>query len=72
MDRLRNWLRGKKSYLAAAIGAAGALLAWADGQIDLMGLLAALWAAASTCFIRAGIAKAAANGAGQPPAERDS
>jgi len=30
--------------------------AWADGQIDGVALLAAVWAAAQACFIRAGIA----------------
>ena len=29
---------------------------FADGQIDGVALLAAVWAAAQTCFIRAGIA----------------
>ena len=29
---------------------------WADGQIDGVALLAAVWAAAQACFIRAGIA----------------
>jgi hypothetical protein len=30
--------------------------AWADGQIGGVALLAAVWAAAQACFIRAGIA----------------
>ena len=34
----------------------GAVVAWADGQISGVGLLAAVWAAAQACFIRAGIA----------------
>jgi len=29
--------------------------AWADGQIDGVALLAAVWAAAQACFIRAGM-----------------
>jgi hypothetical protein len=62
MDKLtavREWLAGKKTYLTAAIGVIGALIAFGDHQIDLMGLLAAIWAAAQTCFIRAGVAKQA-------------
>jgi hypothetical protein len=31
-------------------------VAWTDGQIDGVALLAVAWAAAQTCFIRAGIA----------------
>lgn len=33
-----------------------AVAAWADGQIDNVSLLAAVWAAAQACFIRAGVA----------------
>ena len=56
MNKAREFLRGKKAYLTAAIGLLGAVIAWTDGQIGTMGLLAAAWAAAQACFIRAGIA----------------
>ena len=56
METIRNWLRGKKTYLTAAIGLLGAVVAWADGDINTTALLAAVWAAAQACFIRAGIA----------------
>ncbi len=56
MNKLREFLKGKKAYITAIIGLAGAVLAWADGQIDGVALLAAVWAAAQACFIRAGIA----------------
>jgi len=56
MNNVREFLRGKKAYATAAIGVLGAVVAWADDQIGTMGLLAAVWAAAQTCFIRAGIA----------------
>jgi hypothetical protein len=56
MKTIRDFLKGKKTYITAAIGLLGAVAAWADGQIELPGLLAALWAAAAACFIRAGIA----------------
>ena len=55
MSKVREFLKGKKAYITAVIGLAGAVLAWADGQIDGVALLAALWAAAQACFIRAGI-----------------
>lgn len=56
MNKLRDFLKGKKAYITAAIGLLGAVIAWSDGQIDGVALLAALWAASQACFIRAGIA----------------
>jgi hypothetical protein len=53
---IRDFLKGKKAYITAVVGLLGAIVAWADGQINGVGLLAAIWAAAQTCFIRAGIA----------------
>jgi len=57
---IREFLKGKKAYITAALGALGAVAAWADGQIDNMSLLAALAAAAYGIFIRAGMDHAAA------------
>jgi hypothetical protein len=56
VNRIREWLKGKKTYVTAAIGLLGAVVAWADGDINGVALLAALWAAAQSCFIRAGVA----------------
>jgi hypothetical protein len=56
MTKIRDFLKGKKTYITAAIGLIGAIVAWSDGQIDMAGLIAAAWAAAQTCFIRAGVA----------------
>jgi len=56
MNRVRDWLKGKKTYIMAAIGLLGAVVAWADGSINGTALLAAVWAAAQSCFIRAGVA----------------
>jgi len=56
MNKIREWLRGKKSYIVAVIGFLGAVVAWTEGSISGTGLLAALWAAAQTCFLRAGLA----------------
>lgn len=55
MNAIRDFLKGKKTYLTAAIGIIGAVIAWADGDITAIGLATSLWAAASTCFIRAAI-----------------
>ena len=57
MSRIREWLKGKKTYLLAAVGILGAVMAWSDGQIDLVALLGSIWAAGQTMFIRAGVAK---------------
>jgi len=55
VNKIREFLRGRKSYLVAAAGLLGAVIAWTDGQITGTGLLTAVWAAAQACFIRAGI-----------------
>jgi hypothetical protein len=60
VTKIREWLKGKKTYTTAAIGALTAVAAWADGQIGGAGLVAALWAATQTCFLRAGVANEAA------------
>ncbi len=59
MNKVREFLKGKKTYITAAIGLLCALAAFGDGQIDAMALAAAAWAAVQTCFIRAGVANAA-------------
>jgi hypothetical protein len=64
VNRVREFLKGKKAYLTAAIGVLGAIVAWADGQIDTVALLASVWAAAQACFIRAGIANEVAKAQG--------
>ncbi len=56
MNKIRDFLKGKKTYVTAAIGLLGALAAFGDGQIDVTALCAAVWAAVQTCFIRAGVA----------------
>jgi hypothetical protein len=65
MNRIREFLKGKKAYITAAIGLLGAVVAWADGQIDGVALLASVWAAAQACFIRAGIANEVAKNVGR-------
>ena len=57
MTKIKEWLKGKKTYITAAIGILGAVAAWADGQLELAGLVAAVWVAAQTIFIRAGVSK---------------
>jgi len=56
LTKIREFLKGKKAYITAAVGLLGAVAAWADGQIDNMEMLTALWVAAQVVFLRAGIA----------------
>ena len=65
MNTIREFLKGKKTYLTAAVGVLGAVLAWSQGQLDVAGLLAAVWAAAQSCFIRAGVANEIDKAAGK-------
>ncbi len=60
MSKARKWLKGKKAYVMAAIGLAGAVVAWSDGQIDTLALLASVWAAVQAICIRAGLDNAVA------------
>lgn len=60
LSRIQAFLKGKKTYITAFLGLAGAAMAWADGQISGTALLASVWAAAQTAFIRAGVDNAVA------------
>ena len=60
MTGIRAFLKGEKTYITAAIGVLGAVVAWSEGGIDSIGLFGALWAAIQACFIRAGVEKSAA------------
>lgn len=59
LTRIREKIRGYKTYITAAVGILGAIIAWGDGQIEVWGLLTAVWVAVQTCWVRAGIKKAA-------------
>lgn len=50
-------VHGKKTYIVAVIASLTALSAWAAGELTGTQFIAALFAAAQTVFIRAGIAK---------------
>jgi len=57
---IREFLSGKKTYLAAAVAVIGAVIAWSQGELDVFGLLASIWAALQTVFIRLGVSKQSA------------
>lgn len=55
MSKIRDFLKGKKTYITAATAILAAVGLWVDGSIDLLGLAAAAFGAIQTVFIRAGI-----------------
>jgi hypothetical protein len=55
LTKIRAFLQGKKTYIMAAVGLAGVVMAWAEGQISGTAALASAWGAFQTCFIRAGV-----------------
>lgn len=55
IQKIREFLKGKKSYIVAVTGLIGAVVAWSEGQLDGSGLWAALWLAAQAVAMRAGI-----------------
>jgi drug/metabolite transporter (DMT)-like permease len=61
LTNIRNFLKGKKVYLTAAVGIVGVLIAWGDGSLTNMQALGMLWAAAQTIFLKAGVGNSVAD-----------
>jgi hypothetical protein len=57
MTRIREWLKGKKSYLVAAAGVLAAVIGWSDGELDTPAMVAAVVAALEAMALRAALAK---------------
>ena len=55
MDKIKQALAGKKTYITAAIGVLGAIVAWSGGEASLAEAGAMVWAAISAAFIRSGV-----------------
>ena len=58
MSAIREWLKGKKTYLAGAITILTAVGGWATGDIEIPQLTQLIVAAVLTMTLRAGVAKA--------------
>ena len=56
IGKIRAFLVGKKTYIMAVIGIVTAILSWAEGQMTGGACLFACSQAATTAFLRAGIA----------------
>lgn len=54
---MREFLKGKKTYLMGILGIAWAVYGWATGYIDAVTAQGIIWGALTTMAIRAGIAK---------------
>lgn len=55
-----EWLKGKKAYLLLASAVLGAIGAYLGGEITLVQMASAIWAAITGMAFRAGIAKSKA------------
>lgn len=56
MGAIREWLKGKKTYVLAAVTIVGAVVAWSQGEIEADKLAEAIVAALMAMTIRAGMA----------------
>jgi len=57
MERVRNWLKNKKTYLVGVAAILGAVVGFAEGEIELPALAAAITAAVIAMCMRAAVAK---------------
>jgi len=61
MDKIRDFLKGKKTYLVALSGMLAALIAFASGEMTLPETVAAITAAVMAMTMRAGVEKSGPN-----------
>ena len=57
MTKIREWLKGKKTYLVCAVAILGVTVAWADGNMAAGDAIKALFEAIFGITLRAGVAK---------------
>jgi len=57
MSKIREFLKGKKTYLTGVAGILSSLVAWSQGEINDVTLIGAIFIALQTMFVRAGVAK---------------
>lgn len=65
MEAFRNFLAGYKSYLTAAAAVLTALVGYAVGELELAGLVTAIFAAVGLASLRAGVTTEANRIAGE-------
>ena len=59
LEKLRNILSGGKTYLVCVGAIIAALIAYANGTMDIGQMIQAIWTAIAGITLRAGIAKSA-------------
>lgn len=57
VEKIRAWLAGKKTYLVAASAVIAALIAFANGAVNILGLIEAVLAALGLTTLRAAVSK---------------
>jgi hypothetical protein len=57
MDKVREWLKGKKTYLTAAATVLATVIAWGDGSLGTMPAILIILGACGFSSLRAAIAK---------------
>ncbi len=65
MEAFRNFLAGYKTYFTSVAAVLTALAAFAVGEIDLVGLVTAVFAAVGLASLRAGVTTEAKKVAGE-------
>lgn len=63
IQRIQDFLAGKKTYLLAIVAIITALVAWSEDGLSLTELITAVFIALQTMFIRAGVRKVAVEAA---------
>ena len=62
MNKIREFLSGRKTYIVGAGAIIAAVLAWTNGTLDNAQAIEAIVAALVAIFLRAGIAKSGPTG----------
>lgn len=57
ITKIREWLKGKKTYLVAAIAVLSVIVAFANGEVSIVVLIETILAALGLTSIRAAITK---------------
>ena len=57
MSKIREWLKGKKTYLVCAAAIIGVVVVWADGDMTNLDAIEAIVKAVFGITLRAGVAK---------------
>ena len=57
LEKIKNAISGKKTYILGLVAIATTVVAWATGEVTDVQAITAIFVALQTMFVRAGIAK---------------